>query len=122
MAARRINSRQKGARGEREAAQYIRNYWGVHASRGLQYQGSPDSPDVKQTMEDVNVEVKRTERFNPYQALDQACADAEIGLVLHRRSGRQWIMVLHARDFPKLVASYCRAVGAEPADFDGELF
>jgi hypothetical protein len=39
-------SRQKGKRGEREAAAELGQLLGVDARRGVQYQGGPESPDV----------------------------------------------------------------------------
>ena len=40
------SSKQKGPRGEREAAAELGALLGVDARRGVQYQGGPGSPDV----------------------------------------------------------------------------
>ena len=94
-------SRDKGARGEREAAAFLRQ-WGIVASRGCQRSGSPDSPDVRSSLDWVHWEVKRAERLALYGALDQALADAgpdRVPVVLHRRNLRRWVVVMDAVDF-----------------------
>lgn len=88
--------REKGKRGEREAAKAIKEYLGINAHRGRQYQGGDDSPDVKADLPGVSIEVKRTERLSLYEAMQQAYEDAhecEIPLVLHRRNNQEWLAV-----------------------------
>ena len=59
-----MNSRQKGKRGEREAAVFL-TVNGLPARRGQQFSGSPDSPDVVcPLLPGVHLEVKRCERTN----------------------------------------------------------
>lgn len=53
----RINSRQKGKRGEREAAKFLQSL-GIVARRGQQFSGGKDSPDVVTELENVHIEVK----------------------------------------------------------------
>jgi hypothetical protein len=96
-------SRQKGKRGEREAAAELSALLGdgVSGRRGVQFQGGPDSPDVVLTGSDgervrLHVEAKRTESLNVYKALDQARADAPDGvpaIVWHRRNGRESVVI-----------------------------
>ena len=69
-------SRRKGKRGELEAAAEIRRLFRTEARRGRQFQGSDDSPDVLADIEDVHVEVKRTEVLRLHEALAQAVEDA----------------------------------------------
>jgi len=100
-----INSRQKGAAGEREFAKYLRDR-GIEARRGQQYSGSPDSPDVVSDLSGVHWEVKRTERINGYTALDQAQVDSgqgEVPIVAHRRNGRPWMAMLAMDDLMPLL-------------------
>ena len=97
-------SRNKGKRGEREVAQLLRDH-GIPARRGVQYAGGNDSPDVV-GLDGVHIEVKRSETLALYPALDQARPDArpgDIATVWHRRSGRRWVVVLHAEDFIALM-------------------
>ena len=55
-----INSRAKGARGEREFAAFMREH-GYEAHRGQQFAGSADSPDVVHSIPGIHIEVKRVE-------------------------------------------------------------
>ena len=63
MVKKRKNSRDKGARGERELAAELHRLFGVTARRGVQYQGGTDSPDVVSDFDEIHFEVKRTERL-----------------------------------------------------------
>lgn len=74
-------SREKGKRGEREAAAELGAILGVDARRGVQYQGGPDSPDVVLDGVPIHVEAKRTERLALWAAVEQAKADAPTGKV-----------------------------------------
>jgi Holliday junction resolvase len=97
-------SRDKGKRGEREVAEFMRNH-GIPARRGVQYQGGPDSPDVV-GLDGFHNEVKRTEKFRLYQALEQAMDEArpgDIPAVWHRSNGRPWVVILRADDFLVMV-------------------
>ena len=111
-----INSRSKGAIGERELAALLRE-WGYGAQRGQQFKGGPESPDVA-GVPGVHFEVKRTEQFRLYPAVDQARRDAAgkaIPVVAHRCNGNKgprvscrgdWLFVLGADDFRRLLALY----------------
>lgn len=98
-----INSRQKGAAGERELSHYLDEY-GIQARRGQQYSGSKESPDVVSDLEGIHIECKRVEAGNPYGWLRQAIRDSgtKIPVVFHRRNREDWIVVLRASDFLKL--------------------
>ena len=104
-------SRQKGKRGEREAAAELAVVFGCEARRGVQYQGGPDSPDVVLDGVAVHVEVKRTETLSLYAATDQARHDAggKIPLVLHRRNGKAWVAIVELEHLPALAAEVVRA-------------
>ena len=96
-------SREKGKRGEREVANILKEH-GYDAKRGVQYQGSPDSPDVV-GLPGVHIEVKRVEAFNLYKALEQSkddSGDGEMPVVVHRKNGKDWVAVLSLEDFLKL--------------------
>ena len=108
-----INSRAKGARGEREFAQYLRDH-GWAARRGQQFSGSPDSPDVVTDVPGVHFEVKRVEKGSVYPWLTQAKADAgdKIAVVAHRRNNEAWIAILPMSDLMELLGG--RAVDLQP--------
>ena len=99
-------SKSKGKRGERELAAELGRVLGVSARRGMQFQGSPDSPDVVTDIPNVHIECKRSERFRLYEALDQAANDAGIAkvpVVCHRQNNRPWVVIVRLDDLPKLV-------------------
>lgn len=98
----KINSRQKGAAGEREWAAFLRSY-GIAAIRGQQHSGGHDSPDVKTGLDHkFHFEVKRVEALNLDKAWEQARNDArseQMPLIAHRRNGEAWKITLDANDF-----------------------
>jgi Holliday junction resolvase len=99
-------SKSKGKRGERELAAELCRVLGVTARRGVQFQGSPDSPDVVTSIPNVHIECKRSERFRLYDALEQAIDDAgteQIPIVCHRQNNKPWVIVVRLDDLPKLV-------------------
>jgi Holliday junction resolvase len=101
-----INSKQKGARGERELSEFLRQR-GYEARRGQQYQGGTDSPDVVHNIPGIHLECKFTERLQLYPALDQANndkKDGEIAVVAHRCNRRDWVAILSLDELLKLLA------------------
>lgn len=100
-----IHSKNKGKRGELEVAHFLTDR-GFPARRGQQVKGTEDSPDVECIpLDDYHIEVKFTERFNLYAALNQAMEDApgKIPLVIHRRKRQPWVAVLPLSDFLDLL-------------------
>ena len=98
-------SRDKGKKGERELAKELSRALGVKARRGVQFQGSPDSPDVITDIPEIHIECKRTERFRLYESLDQAINDAgvnKIPIVCHRQNLQPWVVVLRLDDLKQL--------------------
>lgn len=103
-----VNSRQKGKRGELEAAALLREH-GFVARRGQQFAGGPDSPDLVTDLEGFHVEVKRTQRLDLYAAVSQADEEKKEGdqpLVLHRMNRRPWLVTMLAEDFFDLLNQY----------------
>ncbi len=94
------NSRRKGARGELEVAAILRTY-GYKARRGQQFRGGDDAPDVVHNVPGVHIEVKYTEHFRLYQALQQAqddCGDL-VPVVVHRRKHKPWVVILTLKNY-----------------------
>lgn len=114
-------SREKGKRGERECAAFLSSL-GWPARRGQQFKGGGDSPDVvcaRLAARGVQVEVKRVEAFALYPALEQATKDAGPEcdpVVFHRRSGKPWVVVLHAEAFLRLLGECMPAEPPAEAD------
>ena len=99
----KINSRQKGCRGEREWAAVCREH-GYEARRGQQFCGANGDADVV-GLPGIHIEVKRVERLNLYDAMAQAKADArdnEMPIIAHRKNHCEWLVVMGADDFFKL--------------------
>lgn len=98
-------SRQKGKRGEREAAGELGELLGCVARRGVQYQGGPDSPDVVLEGVNIHVEAKRVEALNLYAAIEQAKKDAPQGtvpIVWHRKNGRKSVVIVETSELVAL--------------------
>ena len=97
------NSKQKGARGEREFAKFC-NFEGYSVRRGQQYNGIEGEDVVG--LPGIHVEVKRVERLNIYDAMDQAIRDArntdKIPIVAHKKNNKYWLIMMEAEDFFKL--------------------
>lgn len=98
-----MNSRSKGAKGERELARVLRQY-GYDCRRGQQYSGANGDADVV-GLPGVHIECKRVERLNIHDAMDQAkrdSRDGEIPAVFHRKNNCEWLVTLQIDEFMKL--------------------
>jgi hypothetical protein len=98
-------SRNKGKRGEREAAAEIRRLFRTEANRGCQHHGGPEAPDIVTAIHGVHFEVKRTQALRLFDAIEQAVQDAgpdRIPVVLHRSNGRPWVAIVRLDDLPPL--------------------
>ena len=95
----RINSRQKGARGERLWRDVLRAA-GYMAHRGQQFAGGTDSPDVVcKELDGLHFEVKNVQALNMRKAMEQATRDAGPGkfpLVAHKMNGMPWLVTMPA--------------------------
>lgn len=102
------NSRQKGARGERELRDLFRERGYAEARRGQQYCGANGDADVV-GLPGVHVECKRVERLNLYDAVGQAQGDArpgELPTVFHRKDRKEWLVTMTFDDWWKLYEAY----------------
>jgi hypothetical protein len=98
-------SRDKGKRGELEAAARWSELFGVSMRRSQQYCGASDEADDIVGQFGVSIEVKRRERFNLAAAVEQAvkdAADGSIPVVLHRADHKPWLVTLRLDDLPEL--------------------
>lgn len=105
-----MNSRQKGARGERELAKFLNEAGFKGSRRGQQFHGGADSPDVVTSdprLAGFHFEGKRVEQGNLYKWLAQATADAaggrKVPVVAHRKNGKEWVAILRLEDFLELI-------------------
>lgn len=104
-----MNSRSKGAKGERELVRVLRQY-GYDCRRGQQYSGANGDADVV-GLPGVHIECKRVERLNIHDAMDQAkidSRDGEIPAVFHRKNNCEWLVTLQIDEFMKLYGKVMR--------------
>lgn len=102
-----MNSKQKGARGERELSSKLKEY-GYETRRGQQYCGANGDADVV-GLPGIHIECKRVERLNLYDAISQAKADAknnEIPTVFHRKDRCKWLVTMELQDWIKLYREF----------------
>lgn len=100
-----INSRNKGASGERELSREFARLFGCDARRGQQFSGSPESPDIVIGIPNIHVECKRVERLNLYDAVKQSSRDAganEIPVVCYRKNREDWLFIVKLNDVTAL--------------------
>lgn len=102
------NSRQKGARGERELRDEFRKHGYQEARRGQQYCGSNGDADVV-GLPDIHVECKRVERLDLAGAVKQSVSDTrddELPAVFHRKNGQPWLVTMKLDDWWDLYDAY----------------
>ena len=102
-----INSKQKGARGERELAHKLEEY-GYNAKRSVQYNGKDGQADVI-GLPHIHCEVKRVEKLNIYNAIEQAKRDAkndDMPTVFHKKNRCNWLVTMELDEFMKLYEDY----------------
>lgn len=99
----RVNSREKGKRGELELARALRAL-GYDCRRGQQFSGKNGDADVV-GLPGIHIECKRVERLNLYDAMAQARRDAREGekpAVFHRKNRSRWLVTMELQDFMEL--------------------
>ena len=98
-----MNSRAKGAAGERELAKKLREY-GYECRRGQQYCGTNGDADVI-GLEGIHIECKRVERLNIEDAMLQAIRDrreGEFPTVFHRKNNGKWMVTMLLDDWQEI--------------------
>ena len=98
-----MNSRAKGALGERELASKLREY-GYECRRGQQFCGMNGDADVV-GLPGIHIECKRVERLNIDDAMSQAKRDArpgEIPAVFHRKNNGHWMVTVELDEWMKI--------------------
>lgn len=90
-----INSRAKGAVGERELANILKEN-GFETRRGQQFCGANGDADVV-GLPHIHIECKRVERLIIEKAMEQSRSDArenEIPVVMHRKNRQPWLVTM----------------------------
>jgi len=99
-----INSQRKGASGERELVTILTVH-GIPCKRNIQrYIGGRNNPDISAELDGhpLHIEVKRRERLNISEAINQAVSDADgkaFPVVVHRTSRQPWLVTFRLDDF-----------------------
>ena len=97
-----VKRRAKGARGERDARDLCRQH-GYDCHRSAQRSGARGQADLDiNANPPLHVEVKYTESFRLWSAIDQAIDDAQEGampVVFYRKNGKPWVTIMLAEDF-----------------------
>lgn len=112
-----MNACKKGKAGEREAAHFLSELFGLPVARGAQHAGGVESPDVR-GVPGIHFEVKRVQALNLGAAMAQAERDAGaelVPVVLHRRNREGWRMTFRADDLWRLVQAAQNAPGSRAA-------
>lgn len=89
------SQREKGKRGEREAAKAVKESLGIPARRGVQYTGL-EAQDLAVEADGIHWEVKFVEREAVRSWMRQAVADSDgnVPVVLHRKSREPWLLTI----------------------------
>lgn len=94
-----MNVKRKGTAGENELAEILRRS-GIRAFRNDQiFTGGKGNPDVSAEIDGIrfHIEVKRVERLNVSEAMQQAVRDAEQGtipILAHRKNREKWLVTI----------------------------
>jgi Holliday junction resolvase len=105
-----VNSKQKGAKGERELARKLKDY-GYSVRRSVQYNGKAEEGQADLVgLPGIHVECKRTERLSLYDAVDQAKRDSEgtqdLPAVFHRKNNCEWVVIMPLDSWVELYREY----------------
>ena len=101
------SSRNKGANGERELANLLRDNWGYEVKRGQVFNHQSDLIGL----DGIHPEVKRVERLNVHEAMKQAVTESQIrndGIptVFHRRNRTEWLVTMRLEDWIDLYGAW----------------
>ena len=100
----KINSKQKGKKGELEFSHLLKKH-GFEARRGQQYSGTETTADIISELDRLHFEVKRVERLNIDNAIEQAVKDCgdKIPVVAHRKNRKDWLITMKFDDWIELI-------------------
>ena len=104
-----MNSRDKGARAERQLAKELRKF-GYEARRGQQFSGANGDADVV-GLPNVHIECKHVERLNIQEAMEQSKRDArecEKPCVMHKKNRTEWLVTMPLIDWIELYKEWER--------------
>lgn len=120
--AKKINSKQKGARFERQLAGRFRDY-GYNARRAAQYCGNTgDASDVV-GLPGIHVEAKHQEHMQLYDWMDQAKRDAagtgNLPAVFHKKNNHEILVTVQFDTFMQLYNEWAAGHDIQEGENDG---
>lgn len=110
-----VNSKRKGAAGERELAHKLNEY-GFNTRRTVQYNGKADDGQADLVgLPNIHIEAKRVEKLNLQDAMAQAIHDAKgkLPAVFHRKNHCEWLVTMRLSDWMELYKEYYETVVEE---------
>lgn len=113
----KINSKQKGKRGELSVAHEFQKY-GFDARRSQQYAGINSDADVV-GVPYLHLEVKRTEKLRLDAAMEQSQRDSkedEIPVVVHRKDRQDWRITMKLEEFMPIYMAWLKQKGQNNAE------
>lgn len=106
-----VNSRAKGARGERELANTLKELFGWNARRTCQFSGNAgDSDVVIEELPDVFVECKLVENLSIVPTMKKAIEQCKgkLPIICHRKKNTQFLVTLQLSDLVAISNLVCR--------------
>jgi hypothetical protein len=106
-----VNSRAKGARGERELARTLTELFGWNARRTCQFSGNAgDSDVVIEELPDVFVEVKLVENLSLVPVMRKAVEQCKekLPIICHRKKNTDFLVTLRLSDLVAISKMVCR--------------
>jgi hypothetical protein len=107
-----IHSRNKGAAGERELANTLKELFGWRARRTAQFSGNAgDSDVVIEELPELFVEVKRVQSLSIHPVMQKAkeqCKE-KLPIICHRRNQSEWLCTVRLIDLAQVASMICRA-------------
>lgn len=94
--------REKGKRGEREFAALCKKHGFDEAKRTAQYCGKTGDAADCTGLNGIHIEVKRVEKLNLLNAMEQAKRDCKAGnipIVAHRKNNCEWQITMTAESW-----------------------
>ncbi len=101
------SSKKKGSRGELEFAHLCQSH-GYDVHRTAQFRGNTGCAGDCEGLEGIHIEVKRVEKLNLENAMNQSIHDAEaenkgnFPIVAHRKNKGEWLITMRAEDWFQL--------------------
>lgn len=102
-----VNSKQKGARFERQLAKVLTDY-GFECRRTAQYCGNTGEAADVIGLDGIHIEAKHCETMRLYEWMAQAVRDAKNGLpaVFHKKNNADILVTMRLEDWIELYRSY----------------